>query len=276
MCNLYGFRSTAATKVDCALVQAQDAKMILSDEPKPTGWGIVAYDGPAPKLERRAIGAKSDLSFGIPEASQSSKTFLAHLRYSTVGRPSIANTQPFTYGRWAFAHDGTFWKFREFESELLKPIDPNLLQHRKGKSDSEIIFLWILSHLQQAGFDLGQAIGSNIEHAFDVISESLGELERVSTVHGAVRKPRLTFILTDGVEMFTAAWRTPLFRLYRSGEQICPICGESHIAQGTDSSYRSVSFASEPITDEDWLPLPDIGLQMVDRELEIFGRTVAA
>ncbi len=135
MCRLYGFRANEPTKVECTLVYAQNALMSqsradLRGTSHPDGWGVGYYEDATPKMERRDRAAYEDLHFSVTAERLYAKTVLAHVRRATVGGAALANTHPFVYGHWAFAHNGTVRAFDRVAPELERETAPRLLFER--------------------------------------------------------------------------------------------------------------------------------------------------
>jgi predicted glutamine amidotransferase len=112
MCRHYGFRANEQTKVECTLVHAQNALLTrsrsdLRGKTHTDGWGIAFYDQERPEVERRATAAFDDVHFNAIAVRLYAKTVVAHVRKSTIGGPSLANTHPFVYESWSISHNGT-------------------------------------------------------------------------------------------------------------------------------------------------------------------------
>ena len=60
----------------------------------------------------------------------------------------------FTDGQWLFAHDGSLGAYEQLEPTLWAETEPQLRPHRSGESESELVFLWLLSRL--TAFGLGE------------------------------------------------------------------------------------------------------------------------
>ena len=159
MCRLYGFRASAETKVECTLVYAQNALLFqsrsdLRGKSHPDGWGIGFYLGTMPQLEHRAAAAYQDVQFSRAAERVYSRTVVAHIRMATMGSVALENTHPFSYGPWIFAHNGTLTAFATLQDRLVSETGPRLQAFRKGSTDSEQIFFWLLSRLERNGIAL--------------------------------------------------------------------------------------------------------------------------
>ncbi|MEM2739319.1 MAG: class II glutamine amidotransferase [Candidatus Bathyarchaeia archaeon] len=104
------------------------------------GWGLVCFDGVYPRvlgLYDRSILDGMDLYLSISREvlEIGSRLVIAHIRRASKGIPiSIANTQPFVYGRWVFCHNGTIRDVDKLDVKL--PLN--------GSSDSERLFKYII------------------------------------------------------------------------------------------------------------------------------------
>ena len=270
MCRLYGFRANEPTKVECGLVLAQNSLLAQSrgDARGTThadGWGIATYGNGTPNVERQATAAFEGLYFSTAAERVFARTVVAHVRNATVGETVPANTHPFSHGRWVFAHNGTVREFERVEPLLAAEIAPRLRPHRRGSSDSEAIFYWLLTRLADAGVD---GNGADADSLADVFGSSLQVVERLCREAGADRPSRLNWILTDGDLLLASRWHSDLHWLERRGVHDCEICGIPHAAKASMDDYRAVVIASEPISDEDWIPVPEASLVMVDGSVE--------
>ncbi len=268
MCRLYGFRANEETKVECSLVYAQNALLAQSRSDArrsshPDGWGIAFYANAHPTLERRHTAAFDDLHFGLAAERAYSTTVLAHVRQATVGTPSPDNTHPFTQDRWAFAHNGTITGFDVVGETMAAELLPPYRELRRGTTDSELLFLWLLSRLDRAGaLELSSAAA--VDRAAREIGDAIAEVAARAEAAEATRSAKLNVLLTDGRVLFASRWRNSLWRLSRDGVHDCEICGIPHIHHHEGHRYRAEIVASEPITDEPWTEVADRSLLVVD------------
>lgn len=272
MCRLYGFRANERTKVECSLVYAQNALLNQSrldarGSSHADGWGVGYYDNRVPAVERGVTAAFEGGHFSTTAERVYSKTVLAHVRNATVGGASLANTHPFSYRHWVFAHNGTVRPFDALAPQLESEISLRLADLRVGTTDSELCFLWLLSRLEQIGVDLEDA-KHETENLGSVIGQAVAELTERSAALGPERPAMLNFILTDGLKMVATRWHRSLYCLEREGVHDCEICGIPHIDHRQGVAYRAVVIASEPISDEAWQEVPNGSLIEVGADLE--------
>lgn len=277
MCRLYGFRATEPTKVECSLVLAQNALLHQSESDlrgvaHPDGWGIAVYEDGLPAVERRATAAFRDLHFSRTAERTFARTVVAHIRQATVGPTIVENTHPFVHGKWTFAHNGSVCGFEEIRPRLEAETDPDLLELRRGETDSEGVFLWLLSRLVDEGIGLEAGPGARPATAAGlagILRRRLRTLDRWSREADPENEPRLNFVLTDGDLLAATRWNHTLHWVERRGTHDCELCGIPHEGDGPAAGYRAVAVASEPITDESWREVPEGAVLTVDGDVGV-------
>ncbi|MDH3500364.1 MAG: class II glutamine amidotransferase [Acidimicrobiia bacterium] len=272
MCRLYGFRSTHPTRVECSLVAAQNALSVQSAVDgrglsNGDGWGIASYSSPEPTIHKRAGAAHLDLAFRAAASSVSSTTLMAHVRSATVGHRRDANAHPFGHGPWTFPHNGTLTALDHVGPRLEAETAGHLLGGRHGDTDSELIFLWLLSRMPAYGLHPcrpGQDAGALVALMADGVTR-LAELAQRS---GADRPAQLNFLMSDGPHLAASRWGNTLYWAERTAISDCAICGQLHTPDRFDT-YRAVVVASEPITDELWREIPEGSIISVGADLGV-------
>lgn len=270
MCRLYGFRATEETKVECSLAFAQNALLMQSREDMigrahPDGWGIAFYHDQHPELERRATAAFDDLHFSSTAERIFTTTVVAHVRLATVGDPEIQNCHPFAWQQWAFAHNGTVRGFDLLRSGMIEETLPELRAFRKGSTDSEHSFYWLLSRMKRAGIDL-DANDIDPHQVAEVLEVSVCELNARCRAASPEEIPRLNFLITDGQMMVACRWDNSLYFLMREGVHDCEICGIPHVHHQDQVAYRAAIVASEPISHEAWQEVPEHHIVVIDSD----------
>lgn len=255
MCRLYGFLANEPTKVDCSLVYSQNALMqqsrvCESGLDHTDGWGIVTYQSGVPHLKKKTTAAFEDQSFSMAAEQAYSTAIVAHVRKATVGDISIKNTHPFVSDRWTFAHNGTLTGFDRICDQLESETRPELQAQRKGTTDSEQYFLWLMSRAQNFTKPGIREIDS--AGLIDVLQKSVEQLASRCRSNDQNEPPRLNFVLTDGELMLACRWNHSLFTIERAGISECEICGIPHVHHHETVNHRSVAIASEPVTHQKW------------------------
>jgi predicted glutamine amidotransferase len=137
------------------LVDAPDSLEVQSHR-NVDGSGI-GFFGPAgaPVLDKQPEPAFTDAEF-LREARQArSVTFVAHVRYATAGRRTLANTHPFEMHGRIMAHNGGFGGLDRLEEQLGRYRD--LVQ---GDTDSERYFALITQQIDTNGGDVAAGIAA--------------------------------------------------------------------------------------------------------------------
>ncbi len=278
MCRLYAFRANEQTKVECTLVHAQNALLLQSRADSrgtshADGWGLSVYHDSVPEVYKRASTAYEDFFFNSTAERLYSNCVVAHVRNATIGRPDVRNCHPFTYHCWSFAHNGTLFGFEELERRLAQETGPALQAHRRGVTDSEQAFVWLLSRMARAGIS-PERVCPDPDGLREVVAESVRELAAMSHEANPERPAQLNFILTDGHTLVASRWNHTLFRVVRDGIRDCEICGIPHVAHHEPVAYRAIVIASEPISDESWEAVPNHSVISVNDAIELELRRI--
>ena len=230
MCRILGVVSREATNFDVILREAPRSLASLSDE-HPHGWGIGVCDSSLRwRVAKRATRAHDDPGFHDASRASLGLVLLAHIRKRTIGDTSEHNTHPFQRGPWVFAHNGTITD----TSFLERGTSPKRAAQIVGDTDSERLFSYLLTRLDESGVTDGRATG---------------ETDRV--VHGAMRdavsQPSFgacNFLLSNGSTLYAHRFGRTLFVLERARE--------------------AVLVASEEMTPEPWRELSERTLLRLD------------
>ena len=260
MCRLYGITGNQPARVECALVEAQNAllEQSISDSrglANPDGWGVGIYEHGSPMVYKSASAAAHDVEFRNTAEHVVSRSAIAHVRAATVGSNGLDNTHPFTHGPWLFAHNGTLSGFTDLAAELEAEIPEHLLRQRRGETDSELIFLWLLSRMHRHGLDPLSGADS-VNDIVDLLATGVPELSHRAAAITS-EPARLNVLLTDGIHLGASRWGNSLYLTERTGRTDCEVCNATHLAGPGESRYRAIAVASEPITRETWIEVSD-------------------
>lgn len=165
---------------------ATEAKLAVNGD----GFGFAWYDSePEPGLYRDVLPAWSDGNLPSLCRMIRSRLFLAHVRASTAGETARVNCHPFTHENWSFMHNGQVPDIARIRRRLEALLPDELYDLRRGSTDSELIFLLLLT------FGLMDDPAS----AIDRVLELLAQHSCYGTGKDAVR---LTCVLCDGQTLY--------------------------------------------------------------------------
>ncbi len=264
MCRLYGMRATHPTRVECELIVEQNALIRLSvrderGEANPDGWGIgVAADG-AIQCTRQTDPASESPEFRARAVQVNADTVIAHVRRATVGGASEENTHPFCHGRSMLAHNGHIPAFDEVRPRIIKALDADRRDSLRGDTDSEHFFQLLLSQLGEPSVP---AMVAALRRAITDVQTWTGET-------GAAPEPALNILWTFGTNLVGSRLRRSLWYVERRAPRLCRVCGASHGDPPPGEDYRSVTVASEPLTDEAWSEVPEGSLFWVEEAMHL-------
>lgn len=264
MCRLYGFRANEPTRVECSLVHAQNALMAQSLGDREGlahghGWGIAEHPDGVPFVEKQAWAAYHGEHFSRRAARVYAKTVIAHVRRATVGPPGVENTHPFVHGHWLFAHNGTVPNFEAIRMRLVDAMDPLHRDEIEGSTDSEHVFRYLLSCWEREP-----------EHPLiDTLRRGLSDVIGWCRDVDPDARIGLNVLFTDGDHFVGSRLGRSLWYVERDAIHVCEICGKTHVHHEPKQDYRAVEIASEPITPENWLQVPDGTVYTVDPDIRL-------
>ena len=258
MCRLFGMSGGARPlRAEFWLLDAPDSLTVQSHR-NPDGTGLGTFDPRGHAIVHKApISAFSDADFAREARRESSRTFLAHIRFASTGALTFANTHPFEQEGRLFAHNGVLAGLSQLDDELGE--DRALV---KGETDSERLFALITRETRR--------------HQGDVRA---GIVAAVSWVAEHLPVYSLHLILSTESELF--ALRYPgthvLYVLaraaggHRGGQPLHHCSSLGTRVRSEEAAKRAVVvLASEPMDDDPgWRPLESGELLHVDAELEL-------
>ena len=163
---------------------ATEAKLAVNGD----GFGIAWYgDDERPGLYRDVLPAWSDGNLPSICRLVKSHMFLAHVRASTTGETSRVNCHPFTYKNWSFAHNGQIGNFVLIRRQLEANLPDELYNIRRGTTDSELLFLLLLSN----------GLEANPKRACEQVISLLSQMQR-----NECEPTRLACVFSDGISLY--------------------------------------------------------------------------
>ncbi len=270
MCRLFGFKSAVVSHAHRSLIEAENA-LVAQARHNPDGWGIgYFHEGEAFVLKSQGGAADND-GFRRASARLASNTLVVHVRRATVGGLGPFNVHPFRHGKWVFAHNGTLRGFEQLAPRMVDRIPEGLRGRVLGTTDTELLFFYLLSHLDAAGVaSCGTGVRSAAVAA-DAVQEGLAALYR-DTSDGP--PPIVNFILTNGEvflanrsgrELFLATQKVSCHDFERcKAEKVCML------PTRPDGKVNHLLVASEKIGVEDrWEEVPEGTLLAVDQTFRL-------
>ena len=171
------------------------------------------------------------------------------------------------------AHNGTLTAFDRVAPGLEREVGSELLGLRRGTTDSELIFLWLLSRMPRLGIRADVSCEDS-DRLTTLLAESVPLLAARSEEAGADEPAKLNLLLTDGVTLVASRWGNTLHGLARRGVRDCEICGLPHVEEHVADGYRAGVVASEPITQERWEEVPEQSVVTVGVDAELRIRSI--
>jgi predicted glutamine amidotransferase len=152
------------------------------------GFGIGWYgEGSEPGVYREVMPAWSDENLPSLARTLKSHLFFAHVRSATGTPITRQNCHPFRHGPWLFMHNGQIGGYAQVRRALEARLPDALYAARKGATDSELLFLLVLSRIEQQGATV-----------HDAMRATLDETMMLMRAHGIAEPLRFSAALADG------------------------------------------------------------------------------
>jgi glutamine amidotransferase len=242
MCRLLGIASSEPTNFKIVLRESPRSLAALSREHR-DGWGIAVHDEPTGwRIDKGVACAGEDERFHRLAVGSHGTLFVSHIRQKTVGETSLANTHPFERGRWMFAHNGTVKDL----AWLRANTSPARQAEVRGETDSELLFAWLLTRLDEAGAAHCPASPET--------DRAVGAATRVARErHGF---GAFNFLLSDGITLYAHRFGRTMHLLERGpldAVRTRRTSRDGTVLETPWSQRRTAIFvASEKMTDEPW------------------------
>ncbi|MDP9033765.1 MAG: class II glutamine amidotransferase [Myxococcota bacterium] len=255
MCRLLGIASSEATDFKIVLRDAPRSLAALSRDHR-DGWGLAVFDEEGGwRVDKGVACASEDARFHSLAVGSRGEMLVSHVRQKTIGETSLVNTHPFKRGRWVFAHNGTVkdiaWLHEHSSAKRLAEVC--------GETDSELLFAWLLTCLDQAGVADAPA-SSETDHTIGAAAGSARQLAGFGAFN---------FLLSDGVSTYAHRFGRSMFLLERGpcdAVRVRRTSPDGTVLETPWSPTRSaVIIASEKMTDEPWEVVEEGMLLRIDR-----------
>ena len=278
MSRLFGLVSEEPVKLSCtqdSRLQSGDTIDEDSDKvPGADGWGIGFYRDQGSFLFKKASRTARTQRIASISEVVSSNIFICHLRHATTGDRKEANTHPFRWGFWLFAHLGGIHHFRRIRSRILRKLPPAYKKQIRGNTDSEYCFFLYLTLLRgQGAIKKGsiplQAAVNGLKNFGRIMEEFHKEADVQQT-------PVLNFLITNGSYLIATRCGYPLYYLYHGGgalNETTYASDETSLRYELlqyDSEKKFVVVSSEKLSaSQDWREVPEKHILAINSSQEI-------
>ncbi len=231
------------------------------------GFGVAFYApqfSPEPALFRSISPAWNNRNLLELSRITQSGCILAHVRAATQALEiSEPNCHPFTFGRYAFMHNGDLGGFLRGRRRIIGRMPDRIFETIRGTTDSEHLFGLVLSRIPEADHEnaqtLADALVGGVREAISILREDSGAEEHcylnivLANGRSAVAC-RYTTDLPDGADSLYLNWG----KRYACEGGLCRMLD-------ADEASGSVIVASEPLSQEPgWHPVPTNHLVLID------------
>ena len=254
MCRLFGLYANVPVSVTFSFYEARTSMYELSRR-NPHGWGIAWFDGHRWHLEKEPLALYESKKAHEVARSVRGLIIISHVRRATRGEPRYENTHPWIYRGFVFAHNG------HVDREKLLRLVKVEYRDFEGETDSEVLFHFIVQEALEAG---------------DFVEGVKRAVEKIN--REGVHYSSLNFLASDGVKLYALRYARrnldyyTLYYLERPGEGLhlerlsreTTQLIRAKLARGE----RAILVASEPLTEEEWLEIPNEHMLVIDRDLK--------
>jgi predicted glutamine amidotransferase len=210
------------------------------------GWGMAWYDDGGGHIEKSALRAADEPAYHELAHRSLGNLGLVHLRWATPGLPvEPRNTHPFRFGDIVMAHNGAIHP----QDRLPELLPPDWERRLGGTTDSERYFLHVMSGLEAHDGDMIAAL-----------ADTSARIDRMFSANSL----NAVFLTRDALYAicFYDPARIPHDALASRGHR-GPT--DRYFEMAYRESDDAVVVASSGWCQDDWTPLPNRHVLMVDR-----------
>ncbi len=195
-----------------------------------------------------------------------SRSILAHVRAATPGLPvTQLNCHPFSWGPFAFMHNGHVGGFRQIRRRLLGRLSDEAFELIAGSTDSEHLFAVFADRYRQLDG------GGRLKRMARALSAAIADVEELRRAAGVEQPSQLNLALSDGgaavATRFTSGDPETANSLYVQ-------VGRRYVCEGTtcrmvdpEDGRGAVIISSERLSDDPgWDKVPPNHLVMVGED----------
>jgi predicted glutamine amidotransferase len=249
MCRLLGYCSRDAAPVAELLGPEGFRDFTSLSDLHADGWGMAWYAGSKPASWKSPGRASTEREYDKLAWQPLGDLGLVHLRWATPGLAvTDANTHPFRYGPYTFAHNGAIHP----QARLGEMLPPEWERQRSGTTDSERYFLHLMWRLAARDGDMAAAIADT--------TAGLSQRYTTSSLNAILLAPDALYAIS-----FHDRSMVPVEELRQVGRADHP----DEVAAYFDLAYRvtgdTVLVASSGWPMPGWTPLPSGNVLVTDR-----------
>jgi predicted glutamine amidotransferase len=158
MCRLFGLHA-GRDPVDATFWLLEAPGSLLEQSHRnPDGFGLGTFEPDGrPDVDKAPLAAHVAEQFARQAREECSTTYVAHVRYASVGELTLENTHPFVLDGRIFGHNGIVGDLDVVEAEL-----GDLSAELAGTTDSERLFALITRHIRDHGGEVRAGITSAV------------------------------------------------------------------------------------------------------------------
>ncbi len=252
MCELFAMSSRLPSTV--ALSMKTFAEHGGGTAPHRDGWGIAYYrDAYAQLIKDDSAAYDSDWVRFVQARGLRSSTIISHIRQATRGAVRLENTHPFARelgGKMhILAHNGTLVGVHEHP-------DFKLGAYRSiGDTDSEHAFCHLLDRM--SGIWLDRAEPPTLTQRLEIFADFATRARALGSANFIYGDSEYLFLQAHERHHEDGETRPPgLHALTRQCREPAETVTGGGVAVTGEDNQAVTLFASVPLTDEDWVPLP--------------------
>ena len=255
MCRLFGLHAGREPMSATFWLLDAPGSLLEQSHRNPDGFGLGTFepDG-TPQVDKAPLAAHVAELFAREAREERSTTYVAHVRYASVGDLTLENTHPFVLDGRIFGHNGIVGDLERVEAEL-----GDLRGELVGTTDSERLFALITRHIRDAGGDVRAGIAGAVRWLAEEIElYSLNFVMASAEELWALRYP-------EGNELWVLHHRPDHEPLNERGSH-----GEINVQMDEARERPVVVIASEKMDDDPrWREIHPGELVRVGRDLEL-------
>ncbi len=258
MCELFAMASRVPATINLSLEEFAKHGGLTNHHKD--GWGIVYYHDKDVQIIREAEPAfnSAQMKF-VQNQAHASNLVLSHIRKATLGEVSLRNTQPFgkeLLGRiHTFAHNGML---HDIMNRL--PLDSNTYRPI-GETDSEYAFCILLARMQNLWLEGTPPLSDRLA----IVRQFARDIRELGPANFIYSDAQYIYGHGDRRTHHDGMRPPGLYSLNRS----CPEEPREIKSEGLSITTRAESqdislLASVPLTDENWIPLEQGEILVLD------------